>query len=105
MPKVSSQDSHDPIPYELVKEILNIAILLYDKEVRRREYWKILAPPIIAALPGIFAIYLTFNSPAEKYLNNKIEQLQEQIEKMRRDLTIDKANDSFNFLNIEKGRP
>jgi hypothetical protein len=99
------QRIHAPISNELVKELLNIAVLLYDKEVRRREYWIILAPPIIASIPGLIAIFLTLNRPSSsnEYLNYKIDSLEKKIIEIQINSLNNLSSDSALYYE-KKGR-
>lgn len=101
-PKIIEGDppksSHAPISNELVKELLNIAVILHDKEVKRNEHWKIWLPPVLAGIPAIIAIFIAIKLPtSSENLKFKMDILTKQVDEMKFDLSKKVPCDSIHY--------
>jgi len=56
-PKGNGQREVLSIDYVLC--LLNLATTLHDKEIKRKENWKIWFPPIMAAIPGVISLLIS----------------------------------------------
>lgn len=79
------EGKREPLPHEMVKELLSLAVLFHDKEVRRRERWTIwLLPIVVAIIPAfasvVLAVYIPENiEKRDRAIQAKIEEISEDV--------------------------